>query len=311
MMNKTVPALLAVMMGATAWLAGCSSQNTNTQIPTATMIGPIPSETSDNALGEKLDYKIIGIDAGAGSMVKTEEVMNLYGLDKWQLVEGSDAAMTAALIKAYEAKEPIIITGWTPHWMFKKMDLKYLADPKNGFGGAEQIHTIVRKGLKEDQPAAYQFLDKFWWEPADMESVMVQMIDGKDPEVAAAEWVKNNEAKVAKWVEGIQPVQKEKLTLAYVAWDSEIASTHVVEHVLEQKLGYEVELSQVQTGPMWAGVAIGDVDGMVAAWLPSTDTSYLKKFGGQIEDLGPNLDGTKIGLVVPSYMNISSIEDLQ
>ncbi|AWX53953.1 glycine/betaine ABC transporter [Brevibacillus brevis] len=311
MMNKMVPALLAVMMGATAWLAGCSSQNTNTPIPTATVIGPIPSETSDNALGEKLDYKIIGIDAGAGSMVKTEEVMNLYGLDKWQLVEGSDAAMTAALIKAYEAKEPIIITGWTPHWMFKKMDLKYLADPKNGFGGAEQIHTIVRKGLKEDQPAAYQFLDKFWWEPADMESVMVQMMDGKDPEVAAAEWVKNNEAKVGKWVEGIKPVQKEKLTLAYVAWDSEIASTHVVEHVLEKKLGYEVDLSQVQTGPMWAGVAIGDIDGMVAAWLPSTDTSYLKKFGGQIEDLGPNLDGTKIGLVVPSYMNISSIEDLQ
>ncbi|MED1784847.1 glycine betaine ABC transporter substrate-binding protein [Brevibacillus fortis] len=311
MMNKMVPALLAVIMGATAWLAGCSSQSTNTQISTATVIGSVPSETSDNALGEKLDYKIIGIDAGSGSMVKTEEVMNLYGLDKWQLVEGSDAAMTAALIKAYEAKEPIIITGWTPHWMFKKMDLKYLADPKNGFGGAEQIHTIVRKGLKEAKPAAYQFLDKFWWEPADMESVMVQMIEGKDPEVAAAEWVKNNEAKVAKWVEGIQPVQKEKLTLAYVAWDSEIASTHVVEHVLEQKLGYEVELSQVQTGPMWAGVAIGDVDGMVAAWLPSTDASYLKKFGGQIEDLGPNLDGTKIGLVVPSYMNISSIEDLQ
>lgn len=281
MMNKMVPAILAVMMGATAWLAGCSNQNTNTQIPTATVVGPIPSETSDNVLGEKLDYKIIGIDAGAGSMVKTEEVMNLYGLDKWQLVEGSDAAMTAALIKAYEAKEPIIITGWTPHWMFKKMDLKYLADPKNGFGGAEQIHTIVRKGLKEDQPAAYQFLDKFWWEPADMESVMVQMIDGKDPEVAAAEWVKNNEAKVAKWVEGIQPVQKEKLTLAYVAWDSEIASSHVVEHVLEQKLGYEVELSQVQTGPMWAGVAIGDVDGMVAAWLPSTDTSYLKNSVGK------------------------------
>ncbi|MFS0558321.1 glycine betaine ABC transporter substrate-binding protein [Brevibacillus sp. 179-C9.3 HS] len=311
MMNKMVPTLLAAMMGATAWLAGCSSQSTNTQIPTATVISPIPSETSDNAIGEKLDYKIIGIDAGAGSMVKTEEVMNLYGLDKWQLVEGSDAAMTAALLKAYEAKEPIIITGWTPHWMFKKMDLKYLADPKNGFGGAEQIHTIVRKGLKEEKPAAYQFLDKFSWEPADMESVMVQMIDGREPEVAAAEWVKNNEAKVAKWVEGIQPVQKEKLTLAYVAWDSEIASTHVVEHVLEQKLGYEVELSQVQTGPMWAGVAIGDVDGMVAAWLPSTDASYVKKFGGQIEDLGPNLDGTKIGLVVPAYMNISSIEDLK
>jgi glycine betaine/proline transport system substrate-binding protein len=310
-MNKMIPTLLAVFMGASVWLAGCSSKETSTQPVIETKIGPVSAETASGSIGETLDYKIIGIDAGSGSMVKTEEVMELYGLDKWQLVEGSDAAMTAALTKAYEAKQPIIITGWTPHWKFKKMDLKYLEDPKNGFGGAEQIHTIVRKGLKEEQSGAYRFLDQFSWEPADMEAVMVQMIDGKDPETAAADWVKNNEAKVSKWIEGVQPANKEKLTLAYVAWDSEIASTHVVAHVLEQKLGYEVELSQLQAGPMWAGVAIGDADGMVAAWLPSTDASYLKKFGGQIEDLGPNLDGTKIGLVVPAYMNISSIEDLK
>jgi glycine betaine/proline transport system substrate-binding protein len=45
----------------------------------------------------------------------------------------------------------------------------------------------------------------------------------------------------------------EEVKLAYVAWDSEIASTNVVAKVF-QDLGYEVTLSQVEPGPMWAGV---------------------------------------------------------
>ena len=53
-----------------------------------------------------------------------------YGLDHWTLVEGSSAAMVAELKKAYDAEKPIIVTGWSPHWMFSSFDLKYLDDPK-------------------------------------------------------------------------------------------------------------------------------------------------------------------------------------
>src|SRR5690606_30942325 len=124
-------------------------------------------------IGEQVDYKIVGIDPGAGLMKLTiEEALPEYGLDKWEVVEGTGAAMTAALKKAYDNKEPIIVTGWTPHWKFASFDLKYLEDPKGIFGGAEDINTIVRKGLKEDHPDAYLLLDQFNWEPADMEKVM-------------------------------------------------------------------------------------------------------------------------------------------
>jgi glycine betaine/proline transport system substrate-binding protein len=80
---------------------------------------------------------------------------------------------------------------------------------------------------------------------------------------------------------------------------------------LEQRLGYKVELLQVEAGPMWAGIAEGSADAMVAAWLPTTHKDYYDKYKGKFEDLGPNLKGTKLGLVVPTYMDINSIEDLK
>lgn len=271
-------------------------------------------ETSSDAtasIGEQVDYKIVGIDPGAGLMKSTEKVIEEYGLDDWTLMEGSGAAMTAALAKAYKEEKPIIVTGWTPHWKFAKFDLKYLEDPKGVYGGDEQIHTVARLGLKEDQPAAYTFLDKFEWTPDDMAKVMVAIQDGQKPEEAAATWVNDHADTVDKWVEGISKVDGEKIKLAYVAWDSEIASTNVVKNVLEQRLGYKVEMLQVEAGPMWAGIASGDADAMVAAWLPTTHKDYNDKFKDKLEDLGTNLDGTKIGLVVPAYMDINSIEDLK
>ena len=49
---------------------------------------------------------------------------------------------------------------------------------------------------------------------------------------------------------------------------------------------------------------------MVAGWLPATHAAQYEKYGADLVDLGPNLDGAKIGLVVPTYMDVDSIEDL-
>lgn len=299
---------LTLALGMSLLMVGCSS---GAPAPEGGQTAPQSGETAQGGVGQQVDYKIVGIDPGAGLMKATEKAIQEYELKDWELVEGSSAAMTAALTQAYKDQKPIIVTGWTPHWMFSKFDMKYLEDPKGVYGEDEQIHTIVRKGLKEEQPSAYAFLDKFRWSPADMEKVMLAITDGQKPEEAAAAWVKENEALVNEWVAGIEPAEGQKLTLAYVAWDSEIASTNVVKEVLEQKLKYKVELSQVEAGPMWIGVSNGDVDGMVAAWLPTTHEDYYQKLGDKIEDLGPNLEGTKLGLAVPAYMDINSIEDLK
>ncbi|WP_063847719.1 glycine betaine ABC transporter substrate-binding protein [Bacillus sp. FJAT-28004] len=158
-------------------------------------------EDLTDAVGATVDHTIIGIEPGAGIMMSTEKALNEYKLqDKWNLLESSSAAMTQQLEKAYADKKPIVVTGWTPHWMFAKMDLKYLEDPKNVYGGDEQIHTIARKGLKDDLPEAYTFLDQFNWTPEDMASVMIKIQEGETPEAASKAWVEQNAEKVEAWI---------------------------------------------------------------------------------------------------------------
>ncbi|MCI1987569.1 MAG: glycine/betaine ABC transporter, partial [Lactobacillus sp.] len=145
------------------------------------------SYDANKKLGPQINYTITGIDAGAGVMNSTTKVLFAYGLDKanWQLQTSSTAAMTSTLDKAIKHKQPIVITGWQPHWMFTKYRLKFLKDPKGVYGKAENIHTIVRKGLKKDAPQAYTMLDRFYWTPAQMSNVMLKVNAGEDPAKAA------------------------------------------------------------------------------------------------------------------------------
>ena len=103
---------------------------------------------------------------------------------------------------------------------------------------------------------------------------------------------------------------KDTVELAYVEWSSEVASTNVVKAVLQEKMGYECEITPVGGAAMWQAVASKDVDGMVAAWLPTTHGHYLEKVQDDVESLGPNLEGTRIGLVVPEYVEIDSIDEI-
>ncbi|WP_239255625.1 glycine betaine ABC transporter substrate-binding protein [Listeria ilorinensis] len=273
----------------------------------------LASYDPEKPLGEQINYTITGIDAGAGIMLSTQNALEAYGLadENWQLQTSSTAAMTSTLEKAIKNKQPIVVTGWTPHWMFTKYDLKFLDDPKNVYGDAEDIHTVVRKGLKKDKPSAYEMLDRFNWTQDDMSEVMLDVNNGMDPEKAAKKWIKSNPDKVAEWTDGIEKVDGDPIKLTYVAWDSEIASTNVVSEVLKS-IGYEPTIQAMEIQPMWASVATGAADGMVAAWLPNTAGVYYEDYKEDIDDLGVNLKGARVGLAVPSYMeNINSIEDLK
>lgn len=166
-------------------------------VPAYTEIDSI-EELNDHA--KNFDGEIIGIDPGAGIQRLTGEVVKEYDLNL-RLRDGSDATMTAALGNAIKNKEDIVVTSWTPHWMFARWDLKYLDDPKEVYGGEEQIHTIVRKGLKEDMPEAYAILSNFNWTPEDMGEVMLMIEEpGSDPYKSAKKWVDEHPELVNQWL---------------------------------------------------------------------------------------------------------------
>ncbi|GCF94405.1 glycine/betaine ABC transporter permease [Enterococcus florum] len=151
-------------------------------------------------LSDQANQTITGIEPGAGVVNAAEKTVQEYpNLADWHVATSSSGAMTVALGQAIQTKQPIVITGWSPHWMFAKYGLKYLEDPKGAMGQAETIHTIVRKGLKEDQPDAYNVLDNFNWTQKDMEDVMLAINDGENPEDAAKDWVKAHPDQVNDW----------------------------------------------------------------------------------------------------------------
>jgi len=153
-----------------------------------------------NDIAKKFNGEIIGIDPGAGIMSATEKAIEEYGLDNFKLMEGSGAMMTAILKEKIKKNEWVAVTGWTPHWKFARWDLKYLNDPKTVYGGEEVIHTIVRKGLKEDMPEVYRFLDNFRWSLQDIGQVMGWNADGADPADSARRWIKENPQRVKEWL---------------------------------------------------------------------------------------------------------------
>ncbi|HER8861169.1 glycine betaine transport system permease [Streptococcus pyogenes] len=151
-------------------------------------------------LSKQADQKITGIEPGAGIMAAAQKTLKEYhNLYSWELVAASTGAMTTSLDQAIKKKDPIVVTAWSPHWMFAKYDLKYLKDPKETFGSTENINTIARKGLKKDLPNVYKIIDKFHWTQKDMEAVMLDINKGMSPEAAAKKWVEANKSKVSSW----------------------------------------------------------------------------------------------------------------
>ncbi len=131
---------------------------------------------------ERFERLIIGIDPDAGMMRQTAAAIegDVGGLGIFELVEGSDATMSAALDDAVAGQEPIVVTGWDPHVKFARHDLRILEDPYGIYGKSEAIHTIVREELADDEPEVYALLSEIEWEILEdaVQEIMLRSSDG-------------------------------------------------------------------------------------------------------------------------------------
>lgn len=103
---------------------------------------------------------------------------------------------------------------------------------------------------------------------------------------------------------------KKEVKLGYVNWDEGVAMTHLAKVILEDKMGYTVTVTMADVAPIFTSVANGDYDAFLDAWFPVTHESYLKEYGSKLTDLGTNFEGARIGVVVPGYVDIKSIEEM-
>jgi glycine betaine/proline transport system substrate-binding protein len=151
-----------------------------------------------NANADKFGGKIIGIEPGSGLMRDAGNAVKAYDL-KLQLLEGSTAAMTAALKSAIDRKEWIAVTVWEPSWMMQKYDVKFLTDPKAIFAPAQSYYWIGKKGFSAENPHAREVIASVYVPLADITSINGEVKDGKTMDEAVNAWTDSHADLLKRW----------------------------------------------------------------------------------------------------------------
>src|SRR5699024_9685786 len=99
------------------------------------------------------------------------------------------------------------------------------------------------------------------------------------------------------------------ITLSYVNWAEGVAMTTVAKTVLEEN-GFKVKYKLGDINPILSAISRVAYDAFLDVWMPVTHREYMQKYGKSIEVLGVNYEDARTGLVVPSYVPINSIEEL-
>lgn len=163
----------------------------------------VTANSIEDLKAQKADFngQIIGIDAGAGVMIKTDQVIKDYGLD-YKLVASSGSGMIAELTRAENDHKAVAVTGWIPHWMFAKWKLKFLEDPKKVYGDEEHVDSVANPALEKKAPEVWALLKKLKWKDGqEIGEVMLAVQDGAKPEDAAKKWVDGHPDRVKEWLQ--------------------------------------------------------------------------------------------------------------
>lgn len=113
-------------------------------------------------------------------------------------------------------------------------------------------------------------------------------------------------APAAQPATGAAPAPAEKITLKIVAnsWPASQLNVAVAKLLLEQKLGYTVEVSNIDENAQWPALATGDVHASLEVW-PSGHAANVAEYidtQKKVENGGPLGVVGKIGWFIPTYL---------
>jgi glycine betaine/proline transport system substrate-binding protein len=132
-----------------------------------------------------------------------EGVIPEYHL-KQQLVEGPTAGMLDQVGRLYSTREDFVFLAWSPHWMNRRYDIRYLEDPKDALGPTNdpaRLSTIVRGGLREGDNEAYALMDALELDEGQIEGLEYAINKADNPAAGARRWVSEHREVVRPWIE--------------------------------------------------------------------------------------------------------------
>ena len=141
-----------------------------------------------------------------------EKKVQYYGLDQMYnyVLPGSDAAMSAAFISAWDKGEPLVAYYWEPTWLMGLYDFVRLEDaPYNAdtyMQGetafpAARVTICVSNQFKESNPEFCEFLSKYRTSSALTSEALAHMQETGEDYVATAKWfLKQHPELVDQWL---------------------------------------------------------------------------------------------------------------
>jgi glycine betaine/proline transport system substrate-binding protein len=156
---------------------------------------------------ENYPSPVIGIDEGAGVMQKARQALKTYELPN-ELVSLSEEEMILHLEDSIKRRREIVITGWEPHWIFARYEVRFLDDPQNLFGAKENIYTVGRTEIEKDHPHAVRFFERMQLTEKQLNTLVYAVRLNEDPRQGARQWIREHEYIVNQWIKDLKPKRK-------------------------------------------------------------------------------------------------------
>jgi len=105
----------------------------------------------------------------------------------------------------------------------------------------------------------------------------------------------------------------EPVRIGWTHWTDGVFVTRLAAHLIEHRLGREVELVEAPISEQYQAIAAGRIDVMMMSWQPTTHGPYLERVAGSVEHLGVLYDDARLGWAVPAYVPadaVAAIPDL-
>ncbi len=147
---------------------------------------------------------IIGIDEGAGIMTSTRNAIAHYGLQN-KLLTFSDDQMTFQITDSIRRRKEIVVTGWEPHWIFNRHEVRFLEDPDRIFPSNEYIYVVGNKESMKEHPHATELFRRMQLTDKQFNNLIDQVKMATDPINGIHQWMEKNKYIVNKWVQELQP----------------------------------------------------------------------------------------------------------